>query len=272
MQYPIFSLIIPYFNMAHKLPHLLDSVLKQSLKSLEIIIVDDASQEPCRDIVAGYKNKGLNINLLELPDNVGPKNARIEGVLASKGSILGFADADDLLVGTENLEHHVQTILEKQADILHFNAIHYIADTKQESAWVWAKPFAPQLEGDAIAKAYLAQKRASLVSLKIYTKNLWFKFITSLQPSPRYDYIDNVFLSTFIFLYAKRYVGSDKPGYYYFHTPAKIDLLRRDQRILDLVSLKNFIVKKLDEDKFSLKIKNGFIRQINTWIRYYHNQ
>ncbi|MCB6543605.1 glycosyltransferase [Desulfovibrio desulfuricans] len=58
---PELSLIVPHHNHLQCLPHLLDSVLAQDFKDIEVVLVDDCSDEPCLPLVEAYRTKGLNI-------------------------------------------------------------------------------------------------------------------------------------------------------------------------------------------------------------------
>ncbi|GAA4094964.1 glycosyltransferase family 2 protein [Actinomadura miaoliensis] len=83
------SVIIPTYNCAKTLPACLESVLGQTYDRIEITVVDDASTDRSADIVKRY-----DCTLIELPENRGPAAARNRGILASKGGILFFLDAD----------------------------------------------------------------------------------------------------------------------------------------------------------------------------------
>ena len=59
------SLIVPNRNHAHNLPRLLDSVLAQQGVSVEVVIVDDYSDEPYGELLDGYRSQGLRVNLVQ---------------------------------------------------------------------------------------------------------------------------------------------------------------------------------------------------------------
>jgi hypothetical protein len=88
----------------HTLPRLLDSILVQSFKDLEVLLVDDCSDEPCGPVVQTYRGKGLEIVLLEHGERIYTMQARLTGIAAARGKIIGFADADDILWGKEELK------------------------------------------------------------------------------------------------------------------------------------------------------------------------
>lgn len=99
------SVVIPVFNSEQYVFDSIQSVLKQSIKVLEIVVVDDGSTDQTKNIV---KNFGHPVRLVE-QDNSGPASARNNGVKNSKGQYIAFLDSDDIW-------HHQK--LEKQLNSL----------------------------------------------------------------------------------------------------------------------------------------------------------
>ena len=91
------SLIIPVFNKADYLGDCLDSVLGQTFKDLEVICVDDASEDQCGEILQNYAVRDDRLKVIYNSDNLGPGPSRNRGIEAAKGKFLRFVDADDLL-------------------------------------------------------------------------------------------------------------------------------------------------------------------------------
>ena len=90
---PLVSIVIPCYNQAHFLGEAIESVLGQTYRRFEIIVVDDGSRDNTAEVAAGYpgvrcirqKNRGL-------------AGARNTGLHASAGNYLVFLDADDRLL------------------------------------------------------------------------------------------------------------------------------------------------------------------------------
>jgi glycosyltransferase involved in cell wall biosynthesis len=85
------SVIIPTYNMASYLPEAIESVLAQTYKDLEIIVIDDGSTDNTKEVVVPYLNR---IQFLELA-NGGPSKARNCAIRRSSGEYVAFLDADD---------------------------------------------------------------------------------------------------------------------------------------------------------------------------------
>jgi len=88
------SVIVPVYNMAALLPRCLDSILNQTFKDIEIILVDDGSDDGSGAICTGYADKYENITAVRQA-NLGVSAARNAGINAARGRYLGFVDSDD---------------------------------------------------------------------------------------------------------------------------------------------------------------------------------
>ena len=89
------SIIVPVYNAEHVLNRCVDSLLSQTLSSIEIILVDDGSSDGSRLLCDTLAERHPNIHTYHTP-NHGPAAARNKGIAAAKGNFVGFVDADDL--------------------------------------------------------------------------------------------------------------------------------------------------------------------------------
>lgn len=94
MTAPLVSIIIPMHNAASLLPRTLDSLCRQTFTQFEVIMVDDCSTDPTREVASKYLHDA-RFCLVTLPLNNGVANARNEGIERAKGQYLCFLDADD---------------------------------------------------------------------------------------------------------------------------------------------------------------------------------
>lgn len=88
------SVVIPAFNAESTIADCLDSILKQSHRNLEVIVVDDGSMDNTATLVAKLSKLDSRVSLLRSPHS-GVSHARNVGINAAKGSWLAFCDADD---------------------------------------------------------------------------------------------------------------------------------------------------------------------------------
>lgn len=87
------SVIIPCYNQAHYLNEAIESVLNQSYKNVEVIVVDDGSNDNTKQVCKAFENKVRYIYV----ERVGLSAARNIGVQFATGSFIVFLDADDYL-------------------------------------------------------------------------------------------------------------------------------------------------------------------------------
>ncbi len=90
---PYFSVIVPVYNRIDEVEALLASLLEQTNRNFEVIIVEDGSTEPCRDVCIRYADKGLNVRYF-FKENEGRSIARNYGMERASGTYLIFFDSD----------------------------------------------------------------------------------------------------------------------------------------------------------------------------------
>src|SRR5690554_7984530 len=93
---PKISVIIPVYNKAPYLEQCLNSVINQTYKNLEIIIIDDGSTDNSLEICEKYRKKDERIQLIS-QENQGVSVARNKGIQKASGEWIYFLDADDYL-------------------------------------------------------------------------------------------------------------------------------------------------------------------------------
>ncbi len=108
---PVISVIIPTYNRAHLVKDAIDSVLSQTYRDFEIIVVDDGSTDNTKEVLAPYRDKVKYI----YQENQGLSAARNTGIRGARGEYIGFLDSDDLWLPPK-LEKQVQ-ILKEYKDI-----------------------------------------------------------------------------------------------------------------------------------------------------------
>lgn len=126
------SVIIPYYNSRNTIIRALDSVLNQTYKDFEIIIVDDGSRDNTFQLVENYIREKNIISITKhiRQENKGPSAARNKGIRYSKGEYIAFLDSDDswekdkLKIQMEFIERHPNVeILGCDYKIVHNNSV-----------------------------------------------------------------------------------------------------------------------------------------------------
>lgn len=101
---PKVSVIIPVYNTEQYLAECLDSVINQSLKEIEVIIINDKSPDNSISVIKDYAKRDNRIVVIDKTVNEGVGKARNDGIQAAKGEFLIFMDSDDLYPSAMVLE------------------------------------------------------------------------------------------------------------------------------------------------------------------------
>lgn len=88
---PLVSVVIPAYNRVETIRMSVDSVLQQTYRPIEVIVVDDGSTDGTSEVLCDYGEKILVVRRM----NGGPSAARNSGVAVSTGEIVAFLDSDD---------------------------------------------------------------------------------------------------------------------------------------------------------------------------------
>lgn len=96
MKKPLLSIIVPVYNMEAFLQRCIDSILNQTYKNFELILVDDGSTDNSSFICDTYVAKDDRVSVIHIK-NSGIFQARKRGVEKARGDIVTFSDADDWL-------------------------------------------------------------------------------------------------------------------------------------------------------------------------------
>ncbi len=110
---PLVSVILPTFNRAHTLTRAIQSVLNQSYRNIELLVVDDASTDNTAEVVAAISDP--RVHYLPQPVNGGASFARNAGMRAATGAFLAFQDSDDEWLG-DKLVKQVAAAVEAEVD------------------------------------------------------------------------------------------------------------------------------------------------------------
>jgi hypothetical protein len=123
---PIFSVVIPVYDRTWELKDAVNSVLKQTFKNFEIILVCDGSPQETKDIVDELAEHP-QIQIFKFDDNSGNAcRGRNKGIELSKGKFIAFLDSDDLCI-SDRLEKTYKLFLEQNADMVS-GSIEFIVD------------------------------------------------------------------------------------------------------------------------------------------------
>ena len=144
---PAISIVVPAYNKEPYIKQCMDSLINQTLKNIEIIVVDDASTDNTLQILRDYEKKDSRVKIIAKEHNCGRHVARKTGVQETIGDYVLFVDADDEIEikACEVLYSYVSS---HPADILHFGvSIHPEGKADEDFAYSYDQMYA-QNNGD----------------------------------------------------------------------------------------------------------------------------
>jgi len=92
---PLVSVLMTTFNTGERASAAIQSLLNQTYRNLEIVVVDDASQDGTPDLIATWARKDARVRLLRLPQNGGTFLAKNIGLMSARGDFVTCHDSDD---------------------------------------------------------------------------------------------------------------------------------------------------------------------------------
>lgn len=184
MTHPTVSIIVPTFNRAHYLPECLDSLIGQTVPALEIIVVDDGSEDSTREVVARY---GAPVRYI-YKENGGKPSAVNLALHQCRGDLIWLFDDDDVAL-PDAIEHR-QDALAKDPQAGFVYSAHYLGSGGPENEIVRGKLYIPpQPASDAffveIMKSCFFHLNSCLVKRELYSSV--GNFDSSLKTGEDYD-------------------------------------------------------------------------------------
>ena len=258
------SVIIPVYNTGNYLKKCLDSILSQTLKEIEIIIVNDGSSDNSLDIIKKYMKKNKNIILID-KKNGGQGSARNMGISRAAGEYISFVDSDDF-IDEEMLEEMYLTAKENDSDIVICN----ISDYYEKSGTM--RDVSLNLKKEVSIQEAILYSVPSVVN-KIYRREL-------LQGNKLF-FNEKIWYEDFpysieLLVHAKKISFINKPFYHYFHRiqstmhnqniSKNLDILKAYNELEDYLKRNSYYDMYEDEIQFLL-LKEVFVATINRVIR-----
>lgn len=110
---PLVSIVMPAYNASKFISESIESVLKQTYKNWELIIVNDCSKDNTEEIIKFYSNNDSRIKYYNQKTNLGISEARNKAIIEAKGEYIAFLDSDDLWK-KRKLEEQIKFMEEKK--------------------------------------------------------------------------------------------------------------------------------------------------------------
>lgn len=170
---PSVTVIVPVYNVEPWLRECVDSILNQTFRDFELILVDDGSPDGCGAICDEYARRDSRVRVIH-KENGGLSSARNAGLRIARGEYIAFVDSDDF-IAPNMLRRLVDAAAHFQADAVMFNYhAHYSPDyagTKSQDS-----SFAAAVMGNGEFSKFLAHPDhwpACIVWNKLYKRHVW---------------------------------------------------------------------------------------------------
>lgn len=212
------SIILPVYNMAEFLERSINSVLRQSLKELELICVDDGSTDASVQVIQSLMQKDNRLKLLVNPARQSALQSRKKGILEAGGEYIMFLDADDYLE-KEACDALYARMQKEKVDILHFpSAIENdgVTEERLKNMETFVQPYIGQLRDREVFLGCFREKRYRFsIWNKIYRTEVCKRAMEDIPEEILFK-ANDLILYTAISLQAQSYKGIDGPAWYHY--------------------------------------------------------
>lgn len=207
----LISIIVPVYKVEAYLPRCVDSILAQTYKNLDIILVDDGSPDNCGKICDDYAKKDDRITVIHQP-NGGLSDARNAGIVKAKGAYLTFLDSDDW-VPAEYIDYLYELLKETGSAIALCNFLKTTTEALPEAN---EPEMVTVMKNDAILAKYTDLGDAFHPQLVMACGKLFEASLFETIRFPVGKLHEDEFTTYKLFHFAPQTVISKKPLYYYW--------------------------------------------------------
>lgn len=180
---PQCSVVIPAHNCEKYIKMTLDSVLNQTLKNIEVIVVDDCSTDSTNSIVAEYAKKDERVKLFKNEENLKVSKTRNFGIGQAKADWIALVDSDDAW-NPNKLEKQFAKIEEKNAKLC-FTGVEFIGEDSKPLNRTFSVPekvnFKELLKQNVITCSSVVIKKDLLLKYPMYADQIHEDFVTWLK-------------------------------------------------------------------------------------------
>ena len=205
------SIVVPAYNAEDTLEKTLDSLRFQTLKKIEIIVVDDGSTDKTSEILKKYAAHDVRFTIIR-QKNAYAGAARNRGLIEARGEYVGFVDADDI-VSPNYFKSLYQTAKLHDADVAIAETVYTVYMNEDGRKKLYSERQEYTRKGVVTDLADYRRNIYPFLWDKIYRRSFLIKnhILCSTRRSPTEDH----YLTTQVMMYAdKMYVAKDAVYYY----------------------------------------------------------
>ena len=216
----VISVIVPVYKVEKFLPRCVDSILGQTYRELEVILVDDGSPDGCGAICDAYAAKDSRVTVIH-KENGGLSSARNAGLDRAKGEYIAFVDSDDWI--EPEMYGHMLALTEKyDAKLVCAGRYDVSEKTGEKKVGLCPRKEEAVSAEEMAGRIFLWQGCDSSACDKLYHRSLLESF-----RYPEGKVCEDVPVTYRIVLAAGKAVLCDRPFYNYYHRAGSISTEKR---------------------------------------------
>ena len=218
---PKLSIIVPVYNTEMYLKECLDSIINQTFKDIEIIIVNDCSPDNSEAIILEYQSKDPRIKYIKHDKNKSLLQARISGAKIATGDYIWCIDSDDYLPTLKACQILVNTVDSTQAEVIQFE----VKLDKNDSRHWFRTPMSKELLSSSkeISQLFFIDLIIGhTVWHRIIKRELFMKSIEDIPQDIYINVAEDFFLCSFVMNLASSYTSIENQLYFYRKSPDSI--------------------------------------------------
>lgn len=252
------SVIIPVYNVEKYLSRCLESVVSQTFKDLQIILVDDGSRDASGQMCDAWAERDDRIMVIH-KENGGLSSARNAGLAKAQGEWVAFLDSDDWLEPC-TYEYLIERIVKHQLDIAACATV--LKDNTRHEPLLYEKKYADRvIEGDETSKLYFSEAmHYGLLNIVVWNKVYRRAWLEDIDFPESVNREDNYF-SGLVMAKKPRCMYINYPGHYYFSNYSGI--MASNKQPLDLVLSLSMLKQELEHRNLSNSLVT---KRVNMWI------
>lgn len=234
------SILVPAYNVEAYLDECLQSLLSQTLKEIEIVVVDDGSTDQTATIAERYAATDPRIRVIRLPEHQGVSHARNVCLVQAQGEYLSFVDSDDTITSTamEELYHRAKAT---DTDIVLESILYCYPNGKQIRVGDKSSIFCSDNEIQSGQECFIRMQQKGCY-VPMVCGNLYRTAFIKAHPQLHFvgEFHEDEYFTPFALYEATRVTDFKKDFYYYRQRPESI-MHKGDNINLRIEALKRII-------------------------------
>lgn len=262
------SVIVPIYNVEKQLNRCIESLLRQKIQQIQIILVNDGSTDNSGKIAQEYAKKFPDKILYLEKENGGLSDARNYGIEHATGEYLTFVDSDDYI--SDNLYEDLEKYLEQDYDMIKFK-IEKVDENGNKILENYTPVFADKTGEEAFEILYKSDELTEVAWGYVYKRKMWiennFKFAKGM-------FHEDFGLIPLVILKANKVASTNIMGYYYVQTSSSItrgkpetiykraeDLLKHYDNMIE--TIKGYNISNESRENIKIYYTNCILLNVN---------